>query len=476
MKTNLKQIVNPLMTPFTSTLVIIFMGICLVFTACKKEIRNNDLEAEEQSKSAHLPPQMKQVALEMITDNLVSPIGLVPVPDNTGRLFIIDQVGKAWIIEGDGDKLATPFIDLASRMVTLNAGFDERGFLGLAFHPQYAENGRFFVYYNAPPRAGGPPEGGSWNNLSRISEFRVSGGDANLADMSSERILLELDDPQSNHNGGTLVFGPDGYLYISIGDGGGANDTNNGHVDDWYLANDGGNGQDVEANLFGNILRIDINSGNPYGIPSDNPFVNKTGLDEIYAYGFRNPYRMSFDMSGSRELYVGDAGQLLYEEIDVVKKGGNYGWNVKEGTTCFNAASSLTPFTSCPSVDPLGNVLIDPVIEMLNTANPATGPKAITIIGGHVYRGNTLAGYQGRYIFAGFSKTFSPSGELFVANPGGPGLWPFQEISVKDHADHLGMFLKGFGQDLNGEIYINTSTVLGPTGTSGKVFKLVMSE
>src|SRR5688572_2172387 len=141
MKTNLKQIVNPLMTPFTSTLVIIFMGICLVFTACKKEIRNNDLEAEEQSKSAHLPPQMKQVELEMITDNLVSPIGLVPVPDNTGRLFIIDQVGKAWIIEGDGDKLATPFIDLASRMVTLNAGFDERGFLGLAFHPQYAENG-----------------------------------------------------------------------------------------------------------------------------------------------------------------------------------------------------------------------------------------------------------------------------------------------------------------------------------------------
>jgi hypothetical protein len=292
--------------------------------------------------------------------------------------------------------------------------------------------------------------------------------------MSSERILLELDDPQSNHNGGTLVFGPDGYLYISIGDGGGANDTNNGHVADWYLANNGGNGQDVEANLFGNILRIDINSGNPYGIPPDNPFVNKTGLDEIYAYGFRNPYRMSFDMGGSRELYVGDAGQLLFEEIDVVKKGGNYGWNVKEGTSCFNAASSLTPFTECPSVDPFGNMLIDPVIEMLNTANPATGPKAITIIGGHVYRGNGLAGYQGRYIFAGFSKTFSPSAELFVANPGGPGLWPFQEISIKDHADHLGMFLKGFGQDLNGEIYINTSTVLGPTGVSGKVFKLVM--
>lgn len=474
MKTNLKQFANPLMTPFTSTLVIICMSISLAFTACKKEIRNNDLAAEEQSKSAHLPPQMNQVALEMITDNLVSPIGLVPVPDNTGRLFIIDQVGKAWIIDGDGDKLATPFIDLTSRLVTLNPGFDERGFLGLAFHPQYSVNGRFFVYYNAPPRAGGPTPTTNWNNLSRISEFSVSGSDPNLADMGSERILLELDDPQGNHNGGTLVFGPDGYLYISIGDGGSANDTAVGHVPDWYLANAGGNGQDVEANLFGDILRIDINSGNPYGIPPDNPFVNKTGKDEIYAYGFRNPYRMSFDMSGSRELYVGDAGQLLFEEIDVVKKGGNYGWNVKEGTSCFNAADALAPFTACPSVDPLGNTLVDPVIEMLNSANPASGPKAITIIGGHVYRGNTLAGYQGRYIFAGFSKTFSPSGELFVANPGGPGLWPFQEISVKDHADHLGMFLKGFGQDLNGEIYINTSTVLGPTGTSGKVFKLVM--
>ena len=159
-----------------------------------------------------------------------------------------------------------------------------------------------------------------------------------------------------------------------------------------------------------------------------------------------------------------------------MEKGGNYGWNVKEGTSCFNAANALAPFTECPSVDPFGNALIDPVIEMLNSANPASGPKAITIIGGHVYRGNTLAGYQGRYIFAGFSKTFAPSGELFVANPGGPGLWPFQEISVKDHTDHLGMFLKGFGQDLEGEIYINTSTVLGPTGVSGKVFKLVMAD
>lgn len=474
MKINLRQTPVLSLVPLTSTLVTVFLSIWLVFAGCKKEIRN--LEEEIQTKSNHLPPQTKQLDLELIVDNLVSPIGLVASPDNTGRLFIIDQIGKIWIIDAEGNKLATPFLDISSQMVALNPGFDERGLLGLAFHPDFTTNQRFFVYYSAPPNAGGPAGGGTWNNLGRISEFTTLPAMPNQANMASQRVLLEVDDPQSNHNGGTLVFGPDGYLYISIGDGGGANDVGNGHVADWYLPNAGGNGQDITSNLMGNVLRIDVDSGNPYGIPPDNPFVNRPGLDEIYAYGLRNPYRMSFDMGGSRKLYLGDAGQLLYEEINVIEKGGNYGWNVKEGTHCFNAATPLINFPDCPGVDNLGNPLIDPVIEMLNTANPATGPKSITIIGGHVYRGSTLPGYHGRYIFAGFSKTFAPSGELFVANPGGPGLWPFQEIAVKDFSDHLGMFVKGFGQDLSGEVYINTSTVLGPTGTSGKVFKLVMEE
>ena len=315
----------------------------------------------------HFP--LDKVDLELVADGFVSPLGVVAVPDESDRLFVIDQAGKIWIIDANGIKLNTPFIDVTSMMVPLTPGFDERGLLGLAFHPQYKSNGRFFIYYQLPARGGGPEPGVPWNNLSRVAEFKVSAADPNVADISSEKVILEWDDPQFNHNSGTIAFGPDGYLYIAIGDGGGADDTAPGHVDDWYAANAGGNGQDIDENFFGNILRLDINAV-PYGIPADNPFVNKPGQDEIYAYGFRNPYRFSFDMGGSHQLFAGDAGQALYEEIDLVKKGGNYGWNVKEGTHCFNAANNDTLLPSCPNVDNLGNPLIDPVIEMVNAANP----------------------------------------------------------------------------------------------------------
>ncbi len=147
--------------------------------------------------------------------------------------------------------------------------------LGLAFHPDFKTNGKFYLFYTAPPRAGTPvpgTAGSGWNNLTRISEFKVSAADANQADLSSERVLLEDNHPYLNHNGGTLAFGPDGFLYISIGDGGNADDVGNGHVPDWYAVNAGGNGQDNYANLMGNILRIDVN-GSPYNIPADNPFV-----------------------------------------------------------------------------------------------------------------------------------------------------------------------------------------------------------
>ncbi|HET9430874.1 MAG TPA: PQQ-dependent sugar dehydrogenase, partial [Chitinophagaceae bacterium] len=360
MQHKIKQGHTWFIAPLTSSLMPLVILTCIVLSGCKKDLRTeSEIKVNEETLSA----KTKVVDLETIAEGLVSPIGVVPVPDNTRRLFIIDQVGKIWIVDADGNRLATPFIDISSMLVTLQAGFDERGLLGLAFHPSYASNGRFFIYYNAPPRAGGPTSTTTWNNLSRIAEFSVSAGSPNLADISSQKIILEMDDPQFNHNGGTLVFGPDGYLYISIGDGGGANDVGPGHVSDWYAANAGGNGQDIEANLFGNILRLDVDntSGGAYGIPPDNPFVNKTGRDEIYAYGLRNPYRMSFDKSGRHDLYVGDAGQLLYEEIDVIIKGGNYGWNVKEGAHCFNAASPLQVLPDCPHMDPLGNPLIDPV-------------------------------------------------------------------------------------------------------------------
>ena len=438
-------------------------GLLLLGINCKKD-KNNDGENINNTR----------VDLQMVGDGFVSPIGVVASPDNTKRLFVIDQAGKIWIIDSTGNKLATPFMDVTALMVTLNPGYDERGLLGLAFHPQFATNHRFFVYYQLPPRPGGPAPGSNWNNLSRIAEFKTTAGNDNLADMSTERIILEMDDPQSNHNGGTIAFGSDGYLYIAIGDGGSANDVAPGHVDDWYAPNAGGNGQDIEANLFGNVLRLDVNSvATPYAIPPDNPFVTTTGKDEIYAYGFRNPFRMSFDMGGDHALYLGDAGQVLYEEINVVTKGGNYGWNVKEGRICFQAANNDTAFTSCPSVDNFGKAFTDPVIVINNAANPAGG-RALTIIGGNVYRGTAIPAYVGKYIFGTFGQHgTAPDGELFISTPSSQSSWDFQEINLTSHPNDIGYYLKGFGQDNAGEIYLTVSSNQGPSGATGKVLKLV---
>lgn len=419
---------------------------------------------------ADSPPLFLDVDLELIAGGMTSPLGVVAAPGDTDRLYVIDQVGQIWVIE-NGVRNPQPFLDISGRMVTLRDGYDERGLLGLAFHPQYMSNSRFYVYYTAPPRAGGPEEGELWDNISRISEFTASS--PSNADAGSEKIILEVDQPQRNHEGGTIAFGPDGYLYISIGDGGAANDVGPGHVEDWYDVNAGGNGQDNEANLLGNILRIDVDGAAPYSIPGSNPFVGEEGLDEIYAFGFRNPYRFSFDMGGMHQLFVGDAGQGLYEEVSIVELGGNYGWNVKEGTHCFNAANNTTVLPNCPDVDPDGNLLRDPVIEMKHVNNPMGGGETIVIVGGYVYRGDAIPAFEGRYIFGSFANSFAPTGEIFIAEPSGAGLWEYHEIDLAGYGDDIGEFIKGFGQDLSGEIYVTTSTVLGPTGNTGKVYKIV---
>ena len=441
-------------SPFLRAIIILAI-LLLLLLGCNKNDDDNGGPAQTPD-------------WQLVADNFVSPLGVVTAPDQSKRLFVFDQVGKIWIIGADGKKLTTPFLDVSSKLVPLDGGYDERGLLGLAFHPNYKSNGLLFVYYTLPPRPASP----AWNNLNRIASYKVS-ADPNVADINSEQVILEMDDAQMNHNGGTLAFGPDGYLYIAIGDGGGADDVGPGHVPDWYTVNAGGNGQDIEANLFGDILRIDVNGGTPYSIPPDNPFVNKAGKDEIYAYGFRNPYRFSFDMGGTNQLFVGDAGQVLYEEVSIVTKGGNYGWNVKEGTHCFSTANNQQSPGSCPMADPLGTPLTDPIIEMKNAANPSGG-VATTIIGGNVYRGKELPAYDGKYIFGIYSQPGNtPNGQVFVANAANSGLWSFEKISLKSAPDHLGYYLKGFGQDEAGEIYLTVSTNAGPSGANGKVFKLV---
>jgi hypothetical protein len=231
--------------------------------------------------------------------------------------------------------------------------------------------------------------------------------------------------------------------------------------------NTGGNGQDITQNLLGNILRIDVTPSEGYAIPADNPFVNTMGLDEIYAYGLRNPYRFSF--GPDNELILADAGQELYEEINVVEKGGNYGWNVKEGTHCFNTDDPETPRESCPSEDTEGNPLIDPVIEFANSKNSADGLGNVSI-GGYVYLGEAVSTLTGKYLFGVLTQDpEAMNGAIFAANPTGDS-WNYEKLQIANMPNNeLDLLILGFGQDSAGEVYVLTS---GGTQASGKVYKI----
>lgn len=407
------------------------------------------------------------VALELVAENLVAPVDAASPPDDTRRLFVVDQIGVVRIIDANGALVDAPFLDLRDRMIPLNSAFDERGLLGLAFHPNYANNGRFYVYYSGPKSAGVDQ---SFDSETRVSEFVVS-NDANLADAASERILLHIGQPQPNHKGGKLEFGPDNYLYIATGDGGGANDTSAGHSAVI------GNAQDL-SNLLGKILRIDVDGDAPYAIPLDNPFAHDSAArGEIWAYGFRNPYRFTFDRGGAQRLFAGDVGQELREEIDIVIKGGNYGWNIREGDVCFDKSNNATPLADCPSVALNGAALIEPIISY---AHPDSGASfaGLSVIGGHVYRGSTLLALNGQYIFGDWSQGFvTPDARFYAASEGEAGVWAAEELLFSNRTDgRLGEFLAGIGVDSTGEILLLTREVLGLTGSSGKVYRLVPGE
>ncbi|MCM4158460.1 PQQ-dependent sugar dehydrogenase [Antarcticibacterium flavum] len=413
----------------------------------------------------------EKVGLELLADNFVSPVALVESPDDSGRYFIVDQVGVIRVHTPRKGVLQKPFLDLKEKIVPLKDEHEERGLLGLAFHPEYSKNGRFFVHYSAPLSEDGPE---NWDHTSHISEFRVSQDNPEMADKSSEKIIMKVHQPQDNHNAGTLAFGPDNYLYIALGDGGGANDIDRGHVPDWYDENAGGNGQNVEQTLLGSILRINVDGDSPYSIPDDNPFVGKDGMDEIYAYGLRNPYRFSFDMKGNNDLIAGDAGQVLWEEVSLIKKGGNYGWNVKEGTHCFNAYNNDKEKEECPEEDKMGNPLIDPVIEF-KQGGTDHGGKGLVVIGGYVYRGKVVENLPGKYIFGTWTQQHGkPAGAMFVATPKETGMWDFKELEIaQTNSTSIGHYLLSFGQNKEGEMFVLTTDENGPVGNTGKVFKIV---
>jgi len=405
------------------------------------------------------------IGLELKASGLTAPLAAVSPDDGTGRLFIVDQVGIVRILTADGVLMDEPFLDVSSKLVALNLSYDERGLLGLAFHPDFKNNGRFFIYYSAPLKADAPA---GYDHTNVISEMKVAQGNPDKADPNFERILIQEDQPQVNHNAGQITFGPDGFLYIPMGDGGGANDVGPGH-------SPGGNAQNIST-IKGKILRIDVNSGDPYGIPADNPFTGVAGArPEIFALGLRNPFHIAFDAGGNQSLFSQDAGQALWEEVDIITKGGNYGWNIKEGTHCFDPNNNTTSPSTCPNTSVRGEPLIDPIIEFANAKQP--GGLAFVVIGGNVYRGSEMPELNGAYIFGGATRNLmAPDGSIFIATPPSAGgqMWQMSELNITTSGNgRINHIVRSFGQDDQKELYVLASEILGPTGNTGKVFKIV---
>ena len=384
-----------------------------------------------------IPLPEVSIGLETVAEGFTAPVALEDPADGENRLYVAEQDGVISVIE-DGVVLDEPFLDLSGRLVELNTAYDERGLLGLAFHPGYADNGRFFVYYSAPT------EQQDMDHESVLAEYRVS-DDPLRADPATGRVLLRIDEPEGNHNGGQLAFGPDGYLYVGVGDGGGAGDRHG----------DIGNGQNVST-LLGSVLRIDVDGDEPYEVPDDNPFVGEPGRDEIYAYGLRNPWRFSFDPE-TGGLFLADVGQDKWEEVDIVEKGGNYGWRIMEGTHMYD--------------EELADELGINISELEMPIHEYSHEVGRSITGGYVYRGDAFPDLYGTYVFGDWSSSFyPPSGSLFYLEEREPGRW---ERFPLEPASAFNRYLLGFAQDENGELYVLSSTSLGPTGTSGDVRRIV---
>ena len=354
-----------------------------------------------------------RMEFQTVASGLSQPLFVTNAGDGSGRMFVLERAGRIRIIDAGGSLLATPFLDITS---LVGDGGSEQGLLGLAFHPDYADNGHFYLVYTDV--AGDDV----------LARYDVS-SDPDLADAGSAQILLTIPEPAANHNGGMLTFGPDGYLYLGIGDGGGAGDPDN-------------NGQD-RTTLLGKILRLDVDGGSPYAIPAGNPFVGDPDpavQGEIWDYGLRNPWRFSFD-SLTGDLYIGDVGQSSREEIDFEPHGSaggrNYGWRVMEGSKCYN------PSSGC---DKSGKVT--PVVEYSHSAGDCS------ITGGYVYRGSSFAEMTGIYFYGDFC-----SGRLWAAEAGS---WTTAQLAATSYS------ISSFGTDEAGELYLTDYA-------SGAVVRLLVS-
>ncbi|NXY73827.1 HIPL1 protein, partial [Glareola pratincola] len=391
-----------------------------------------------------------QLCLVEVANGLRNPVAMVHANDGTHRFFIAEQVGLVWTYLPDRSRLEKPFLNISEAVLTSPWEGDERGFLGIVFHPKFKFNGKVYVYYSVEVR---------YEERIRISEFRISPADMNALDHGSERIILEIEEPASNHNGGQLLFGDDGYLYIFTGDGGMAGDPFGTF----------GNAQN-KSTLLGKVLRIDVNNndrGPLYRIPPDNPFLNDPkARPEVYAYGVRNMWRCSFDRGepqtkeGKGRLFCGDVGQNKYEEIDIVEKGKNYGWRAREGFSCYD--KKLCTNSSMDDVLPI-------------YAYPHKMGKSVT--GGYVYRGCESPNLNGLYIFGDFM-----SGRLMsLKEDRATGEWQYSEICMGSGQtcmfpgliNNYYQYVISFAEDEAGELYFMSTGVPSATAPHGVVYKVV---
>ncbi len=372
--------------------------------------------------------ERSEVILELLTAELESPIALSPAK-GTDDLYIAEQKGIIKIFSNKELKKA-PFLDLRKKVAGINRFYSEKGLLGVTFHPSYDENRKFYVNYSADL------DKPSVDHKTVVSEFQSSLSNPEKALLQSEKIILEIEQPEANHNGGTLQFGKDGFLYIGSGDGGGAGDKHGME----------GNSQNPNT-LLGKLLRINIDTNLPYEIPIDNPFFKGKGLPEIYALGLRNPWKFSFDRITGR-LYLGDVGQERIEEVNIIEKGKNYGWKVLEGNLCY---------------DPLENCNTKGFEQPIYSYGHDIG---ISIIGGYVFRGSKKSFYYGKYIYADWS------GKLFYLYEEKKG-WVSQELKIQNKESYPWKFINSLGEDSRGNLYLLTQEKPSP-GSKGYLYKIIL--
>ena len=382
--------------------------------------------------------------LEPVAEGLDEPLAAAFPPDLSEQFYVAEREGLVRLVGPDGPR-PDPLLDLEDRVVTGG----ERGLLGMTLDPEFERTRRLYLRYSREPRE--EADGNSHTTV--LAEFEVY-GDGRYADVESERAIMEIPQNHRNHNAGDLAFGPDGYLYVPLGDGGSRADDGPDHAPDWYAESPGGNGQNLSANLFGGVHRIDVTGREErehgeYGVPEDNPLVGQDGYDEYYAWGFRNPWRISFDGGG---LFVADVGEDRKEIVNLVERGGNYGWSVREGTECFNAEEPREPLENCPDSTPEevrdGEPLLDPAIEYPNSKVADEPVSGSAVVSGYVYEGAAAPALAGRFLFGDWQA----DGRLFAASPTTEGRWATEVVEVAE-PDRLNL-VYGFERDHTGTVYV----------------------